>query len=71
MAGLLTSTRLSDIQMLRTIIIREGDMESTMVRAGLLRQILNDAERLHQIEEALPRYIGIDTMRQLMAEVGE
>lgn len=70
MAGLLTSANLGDIQFLRQTTARDGDYESTMVRAGLLRQIINDAERLHQIEELLPRFIDATSMRQIMAEVG-
>ena len=55
-----------DIRFLRRLSSREQDMESTMVRVGLLRKLLDDAERLQMSRKLrMPQHITPDDRREL------
>ncbi|MEQ6332912.1 hypothetical protein [Sphingobium sp. MK2] len=65
---LLAASSITDIRFIRNTTARDGDYDSTMVRAGLLRKLLDDAERLQLVEAILPRYIDATQMREIMQE---
>lgn len=66
--SLLAASSITDIRFIRNTTARDGDYDSTMVRAGLLRKLLDDAERLQLVEAILPRYIDATQMREIMQE---
>lgn len=63
---LLATADMADISFLQRCIARDTDMDSTMIRVGLLRKLLADATRLQHIEALLPRYITEAQMREIM-----
>lgn len=66
--SLLAASSITDIRFIRNTTARDGDYDSAMVRAGLLRKLLDDAERLQLVEAILPRYIDATQMREIMQE---